>query len=194
MSALRARALAAGLAAAVLAAGAAWRGIGSEAAPARQAGMDAEAVQAIAELPLAAARLKQRLASDPADAAGWALLARTHARLGNYSEAGTAFRQAVALDDSNASLLADYADTLAFLNNRSFAGEPQRLLDRALGVDPANPGALLLAGLAAFDRGDYARACMLWETLASVAGPASQLARQASQGIAEARKRAQKER
>ena len=60
-------------------------------------------------------------------------------------------------------MLADYAEALAATQERSFKGEPARLLQRALAADPRNLKALLLSGSEAFDRHAYREAIGFWE-------------------------------
>jgi cytochrome c-type biogenesis protein CcmH len=149
--------------------------------------MSAGDLREMAELPLVAARLRARLGRAPGTADDWALLARTEVALGRHRQARAAFDKAVALRGDDAALLADYADTLAYLNGLSFDGEPQALIERALRADPGHPGALLLAGLAAFDRREYAQATAFWERAALAGGGVADKARE---GNREARRRA----
>ena len=156
------------------------------------AGTDAPAGQAASphsdeQFEQAVERLAGRLKQQPDDAAGWAMLARSYARLGRHTEAVPAFEKAVALQGDDASLLADYADTLAVQNQRSLEGMPGQLVDRALQIEPDNTKALALAGTAAFDRQDYAAAVRHWERLAQVAPPDSPLVAQLQHSIDEAR-------
>ena len=66
----------------------------------------------------------------------------------------------------DATLLADYAFALTVLRGTGFGGEPTRLVERALRLDPLNRKALALAGTIAFERGDHAAALRHWEILA----------------------------
>lgn len=166
------------------------RAANASAASGQSPSITPEDIRQIAELPLVAARLRERLAKSPGDGDGWALLARTYVRLGEYPPARMAFQKAVELRGDDAEVLVDYADTLAYLNGRSFEGEPLHLIDRALRLDPAHPPALMLAGLAAFDRKDYRRAIAYWEKAVQAAGPDNPVTGQALRAIAEARRRA----
>ena len=130
-----------------------------------------------------AARLKER----PDDAEGWVMLGRTYAVLGRHDQAASALKQALALRPDDAMLLADYADALAVVNGRSLEGEPSRLIEQALKVDPNNIKALSLAGTHAFNRKDYAGALRHWEKVAQLA-PNSEMAQQIQGGIDEARR------
>ena len=89
-------------------------------------------------------------------------------------------------DDAN--LIADYADALAMASGRSLDGEPARLVERALKIDPDNLKALSLGGTVAFNSGNYPRAIALWERMAGLAGP-GEGAQQIQAGIDEARRR-----
>ncbi|MDO9285706.1 MAG: c-type cytochrome biogenesis protein CcmI, partial [Aquabacterium sp.] len=97
-------------------------GAGHAAAP----GADDEA-----QFAAAVEKLAQRLKEQPDNAEGWAMLARSYARLGRHADAVPAFDRAVALQGSNAGLLADFADTLAVQNNRSLEGRPTQLIEQA---------------------------------------------------------------
>jgi Flp pilus assembly protein TadD len=72
-----------------------------------------------------------------------------------------------------ANRLLDRATTLAIGNNHVLSGEPARLIERALQIEPDNLRALALSGTAAFARGDYAAAARHWERLAELAPPDS---------------------
>ena len=135
-------------------------------------------------------KLAQRLKDQPDNAEGWAMLARSYARLGKHAEAVPAYVKAVALRGDDARLLTDYADTLAVSNGRSLLGEPLKLVERALQLDPKNPKALALAGTAAFDRRDLKEAVRYWETLASVLPADSDFVPQLQSSIDQAREQA----
>ena len=84
-------------------------------------------------------------------------------------------------------LLADYADALAIKNNRSLAGEPMKMVERALKIDGKNLKALSLAGTNAFEKKDYAGAVKYWSAVVKI-GPASNpLVEQVLPSLAEAR-------
>lgn len=135
-----------------------------------------------------AERLAERLARQPDDAAGWAMLARTYAVMGRHEQAVPAFRRAAALQPPpDAVLLADFADALAMTQGRRLAGEPIALVKRALALAPDNLKALSLAGTEAFERQDYAAAQQLWDHLRRVAPPDSVFVRQIGSSIDEAR-------
>jgi len=131
--------------------------------------------------------LAQRLKDRPDDAQGWTMLARAYAAVGRNAEALPAFQKAVTLNPADAGLLADYADTLAVQNNRQLNGEPLKLVERALKIEPGNLKALALAGTAAFDRKDFAAAVTYWEQLKQGVPADSAYLGQVQAGIDEAR-------
>jgi cytochrome c-type biogenesis protein CcmH len=135
------------------------------------------------------AKLAARMQQNPGDAEGWKLLGRTYRAMERFSEANDAYRKAVELTPQDADLLADYAESLALAAGRSLVGEPTRLLDRALKVDPRNTKALTLSGSAAFERQDYKTAIVYWETVIKQPGVGSELAQALQKGVDESRAR-----
>jgi cytochrome c-type biogenesis protein CcmH len=85
-------------------------------------------------------------------------------------------------------VLADYADVLAMAQNRSLQGEPEKLVARALQLDPKNIKALALYGAAAFERHDYALAVTRWKTVLPLVPADSETARALKSSIDEAQK------
>jgi cytochrome c-type biogenesis protein CcmH len=132
-------------------------------------------------------KLAEKLKNEPESAEGWAILARSYARMGRHAEAVPAFEKAVALAPEDARLLADYADTVAMKNDRNLEGEPTKLVERALKIEPDNAKALALAGTAAFNRKDYPTAVRHWERLVKVTSPDAPFMPQLQSSIDEAR-------
>jgi len=91
-------------------------------------------------------RLAARMRANPDDPQGWKVLARSYAALGRFKEASDAYANAAARVNDDAQLYADYADALAMAQGRTLEGEPEKLIARALAIDPANTKALALAG------------------------------------------------
>jgi cytochrome c-type biogenesis protein CcmH len=132
-------------------------------------------------------KLAARMREKPDDAEGWMMLGRAYRALERFQEAADALRKAVVLNPGNADLLADLAEALALRNGRTLAGEPTKLLDRALKLDPDNDKVLVLSGSAAFERKDYKAAIRHWEALLKRPKVSGELAQALSAGIAEAR-------
>jgi cytochrome c-type biogenesis protein CcmH len=110
-------------------------------------------------------RLATRMKEHPDDATGWKLLGRSYGALGRYREAADAFHQAAQHGAVDADLLVDWADALGMANGQTLAGEPTRLVERALALEPGNVNALLLAASAAQERNDIPAAIDLWRRL-----------------------------
>ncbi len=121
-------------------------------------------------------RLETQTAPQPGDAEAWTMLARSYAVLQRFPEASRAFVRARGLAPDNAQLLADHADVLAMLQGQTVAGEPAKLVMRALEIDPRNLKALALAGSAAFERKDFSTALKFWGQAKSLAEPGSAFA------------------
>ena len=131
-------------------------------------------------------RLAQRLEKDPNNAEGWQMLGRSYAALQRMPEALAAYKIALALNPNNAPLLVDYADLLAF-ENKSIKGEPIRLVQKALQIDPNNLKGLALAGTASFETGDYKKAEEYWSKAKGLVPADSEFARGMDENIAAAR-------
>ena len=116
-------------------------------------------------------KLAQRMKEQPNDAEGWSMLGRSYSVLGRHPEALAAYEKAMALRKDDPDLMVDYADSLAVKNNGSLAGEPIKLVERALKINAKNIKALALAGSFAFEKKDYAGAAKYWDALIKT-GPA----------------------
>ena len=133
-----------------------------------------------------AAALADRLKDKPDDVEGWRMLARSYITLGRYVEAAEAYSQLVRLNPENAGLLADYADTMAMSMNKSLLGEPQKLIAKALALDPKNIKALALSASASYQARDYAAAVSQWRKILVLVPPESEVARSTMSSIGEA--------
>ncbi|MBL8488067.1 MAG: c-type cytochrome biogenesis protein CcmI [Rhodocyclaceae bacterium] len=134
-------------------------------------------------------KLAERLQDNPQDGEGWLMLARSYAVLGRYAESAAAYGRAMSILPPDAVHLADYADTLAMAQGRRLAGDPERVIQRALAADPRNVKALALSGTAAFERRDYARAIGEWEKILALVPADSKVAAGIANSIADARSR-----
>lgn len=139
------------------------------------------------------ARLAARMEANPDDPKGWVMLARSYKAMGRYEESVRAFGKAGALVNEDPRLLADYAEALAFATGGSLRGRPTELIARALKLDPDHPEALVLAGTAAHERGDFAAAAAYWERLLKQLPPDSEDAQTLADSIGKARAAAKKQ-
>jgi cytochrome c-type biogenesis protein CcmH len=162
---------------------------GSPGAPAENADAAAHSTES-AQIEAMISRLAERLKTQPDDAEGWSMLARTYTSQGRYADALPAFKKAFELRPKDAQAMADYADGLAVANNRTLDGEPEKLVMQAVKLDPANVKALSLAGTIAFNRADFPGAIGYWERALKVSDPAGDFSRQLQGALNEARQRA----
>ena len=137
-----------------------------------------------------AERLAERLKAKPDDAEGWSMLGRSYSVLEMFPQALTAFQRVIALRPEDAQGYVDYADALGMTQGRKLAGEPEKLIARALQLDPDNVKALSLSGTLALDRGDAAAAAQLWAQALQKTEPGSEMAQRLQGAIDDARQRA----
>ena len=146
-----------------------------EAEAARQGGDVSDA-----EIDTMVRQMTQQLESRPpgqtADASAWEMLARAHASRQRFADADKAYQRALELTPDNANLLADRADLLSLLQGQRADGEPMRLVNRALAIDPGHPKALALAGSSAYGRQDFVAAEAFWKRARERAAPGSPFA------------------
>lgn len=102
------------------------------------------------------AKVEARLRENPQDARGWEILANTYMALNRYEDAAKALQRQIALVGEQAELLVRRADALAMSRGGELSGEPEKLLRRALELEPDHPTGLWLSGIAAERRGDTA--------------------------------------
>lgn len=108
-------------------------------------------------------RLQKRLEKTPEDAEGWAMLGRSYFVTQRFLEASQAYAKANLLNgNQTADWLVGQGESLAMSNERQVAGEPAKLFDQALVLDPNQGKALWYAGLAAAQAGNYKLALTHW--------------------------------
>lgn len=123
-------------------------------------------IEAPGNLQEAVAQLERALAREPAHADGWALLGRSQAALGRYSEAQRAYARALTLAPDTPEWLVEAAQI------RAQATADQRIDDQglawlrhALALAPDNQRARWFLGIAQRQRGQAAEAARTWEPL-----------------------------
>ena len=134
-------------------------------------------------------KLASRLMERPDDWEGWTMLGRAYKALERYEESAKAWGEAARLKPDDPDTLAEYAEALAVVSGGKLAGEPTRLLQRALKLNPKHQKALALAGGAAFENGEYRDAVKYWERLLALSNNDPELAQALRSGIEEARSR-----
>lgn len=131
--------------------------------------------------------LEQRTKDKPEDSVAWTMLGRAYGMLQRYPEADKAYRRALLLTPDDANLLASLADVVAVLQGLNAAGEPTRLVEKALSIDPNNLKALALSGSAAFERKDFPQAMAFWARAREIAPAGSDFATQLEASMAMAK-------
>ena len=134
----------------------------AELARAEQAAHDMQNVDQMVQ------QLATRLQQDPENLEGWVMLGRSLLALERYDDAARAFAQALRVGGEQPDLLADYAEALAMAGGGQLLGEPLQIVERVLAARPMHEKGLWLAGIAAFQRGDYAAALEHWNRLSQV--------------------------
>jgi cytochrome c-type biogenesis protein CcmH len=132
-------------------------------------------------------RLADRLKANPDDAEGWRKLARSYETLRRFDLAVQAYARLLALTPETPDLLTDYAVTLAMSQDQRLTGAPEKLIERALRLDPRHIQALALSGSAAFEREDYAGAMAAWEKILANLQPGDEMAASITANISKAR-------
>ena len=133
------------------------------------------------------AKLAKKLESNPNDAQGWTMLARSYSSMEKFGEAAGAYAKATDLTPKDADLWAEYAFATAMASGRSLQGKPVELINHALQVDPENAKALQLAGSAAFEAKDYKKAIDYWQRVLKKVPADSEVGKAITERINEAK-------
>lgn len=141
--------LAIAIALAMLAFAAAWYWQAGSWRVAQQIAGGPAAVPSDAEVEGMVARLAERLASQPDDAEGWAMLGRSYFVMGRHADAAKAYGEANQRAKSpNADWLVGEGEALAMSRDRDLLGSPAQLFERALTLTPDDSKALWYGALA----------------------------------------------
>lgn len=135
------------------------------------------------------AQLADRLEREPGDLQGWLMLGRSYAMMQDFPSAVASWKRLGSKIPDHPDVLADWADLLAGAAGRKFSGDPDRLINRALELDPVHVKALALAGTSAFQRQDFAGASALWERILVNVPPSEDMYRAIVGSINDARTR-----
>ena len=130
-------------------------------------------------------KLAERLKQNPNDLEGWMLLGRSLQTTRQSAKAAAAYEYAAKLAPDNLDVQGLYAEALAEANGGSTEGKPTEIVAAILKKDPNNKGGLWMAGVAAAERKDEAKAAEYWDRLKAQLPPESDEARQIGQYIAE---------
>ncbi|MEC8263556.1 MAG: hypothetical protein VX017_09650, partial [Pseudomonadota bacterium] len=119
---------------------------------------------ALAEARAAAART-------PSDVGAWLRLAMAAAASGDRETEMTALQQAETLTDGDPAIRAMRAEAMARAADGQVTVPARRLVAEILAVNPDEPRALFLSGLAAYQDEDYAAAVAIWRRLQASSAP-----------------------
>ncbi len=136
------------------------------------------------------ARLEQRLEQQPDDAEGWMMLGRTYYATGSPERAQSALARAYELAPDDPMIVLAYAESIAVNNENRLEGRPATLISEALALEPDNTMARWLAGMVAFQRGQFRSAATTWRKLLDKVEPDSEDAAELRNLIGEAEQRA----
>lgn len=150
---------------------------------------DAGAKQNLPAMQFAVLRLRALLMTEPDNIDAWYALGRTYIGL-NQTEAGVAaLEQGYRHAPDDVQMMVGYAQGLILANDGQATEESERLLRKALAINPKHEGALMLLGFGAFNAGRYGEAIAHWETLKASRPHDSEGARLLEQSIAQAKAR-----
>lgn len=110
------------------------------------------------------ASLEKAVQSNKDNLEAWELLAEQYNATGNLSQAAIAFENVVRLAPKNANAWAELADLTIALNPSDLL-KTGEIAEKALAVDPWHQKGLMIGAAAAFERGDYAHAAVLFDRL-----------------------------
>lgn len=116
-------------------------------------------------------QIEARALANPTDSTAWEALATANAMMARWPEALKAYEKTYELLPTKPSVLSGYAEALAMTSNLVLAGRPIELVNMALRTDPNNQKGLELAGIHAYQNGQFAQAVEFLDRLQRVMPP-----------------------
>ncbi|MSP27403.1 MAG: c-type cytochrome biogenesis protein CcmI [Methylococcales bacterium] len=110
--------------------------------------------------------LAKKIQADPNNAEGWVMLGQSYKHLEKYAQSADAYAHAYQLLGDKPDVMLQYAEALSFANDEQITGKSADLVFKALALEPTNPNALWLAGMAKAQAGEFMAAKKLWTQLA----------------------------
>ncbi len=123
------------------------------------------------------ASLAAKLAKNPDNPEGWAMLARSYMNMDRPKEAVEAFGHLTKQLNDDPQLMVDYAEALASSGQDQGMLQARSWVEKALALEPGNAKGLFLSGGFAFADKNYRKAAVVWEKLMPLLEPGSQDAR-----------------
>lgn len=136
-------------------------------------------------------QVEERAQANPDDLRAWEILARTYVALDRWTDALKAYEQALRLSPDTPALMTGYAEALAVTSEGNLKGRPMELVQKALEIDPDDAKGLELAGLSAFQDGNFTEAAHYLKRLHALLPPDSEFAQDVLAAQQEAEHRAQ---
>ena len=128
-------------------------------------------------------KLRDRLAANPNDPKGWAMLGWSYMSTQKFDEAVAAYRKALSLNGKSADIQVGLADSLIQQAGGQVTPEAKTGIETALSLDPKEPRALFLRGLGKSQSGDAKGAIDEWVSVLALASPADPWAAEVRQQI-----------
>ncbi|WP_132255004.1 c-type cytochrome biogenesis protein CcmI [Methylobacterium segetis] len=123
------------------------------------------------DLMKAIGQIEAKLAADPGDARGWAVLAPVYMRLGRFDDAARAYEAVARLKGETPQVLGEWGEALVAGGNGVVPAEAKAIFERAVALDAAAAKPRFYLARAAEQAGDTAGAIEHYTAL-SEAGPA----------------------
>lgn len=134
-------------------------------------------------------RMERITRVQPESGEAWYMLGRAYLSDQRPAEAAQAFGESLERLGERPEVLAQLAQARFFASGNQLDSAAVAALDKALELDPNEPTALGLLGIAAFESGDYSGAINYWERLLAITPPQSAGAEAIRGGIERARER-----
>ena len=134
----------------------------------------------------ALAEARAAAAASPDDIASWLRLAMAAAAAGQSNTELAALEQAEALTDGDPAIRAMRAEAMSRAANGQVTVPVRALIADILAADPAEPRALFLSGLAAYQDENYQAAIAIWRQLEALSTPDAPWMELLAQNIADA--------
>lgn len=133
--------------------------------------------------------LEARLKQNPNDVEAMLVLGRAYLSLQRGAEAEAVLAKATRLAPDDARFAAYYAEVVAMNRNGDLQGTAGTWITQALELDQRNEKALELAGLAAYQRQDWAQAMHFWRRLLKRLPPDSEFHQDIAKAIEDAQEK-----
>ncbi len=131
----------------------------------QQAAVEPSAEQSMPPLAELLPNVERRLQENPDDIKGWKLLGRSYLMTGNFDKAVTASRRALELDNQDPDILAQLAESVAMQQEGDMQGEPIKLTNAALTINPDHQQSKWLSAIADQQQGEHRSAIEKFESL-----------------------------